>query len=287
MPDPVTGSLTPQEAAIAGAGAVNPWAEYGLNPDGTPITKEEPKTDPRAVENAELKAKIAELEAKLSRVPDDIEGINKKMALVDKVVKAIAGPEGQDAETEAYQKIYGDLKRVARHANPGLLKTLEALESNPDAVDQIGASLGQLQTAQIVALNERAHDRVVDLAKKAGFKAGSPEEMNEIVFPFEQSITFMINSNEQLRKAFLAGDMGVVENIFNRLVRPHVAQRLKDKQAKARITVPSAVPRGAGTPTPDAGQEPPKRNIMTPQGKAAFHKEAVNRWLDKISQRDE
>jgi hypothetical protein len=74
-PNVVVGQPTPQEAAAAGAGsaAPNPWAEYGLNPDGTRIV-EKPAPD---AEKLNLEAKVAELEAKLAKLPEGFEAQNK------------------------------------------------------------------------------------------------------------------------------------------------------------------------------------------------------------------
>lgn len=286
--DQVVGQVTPQQQAIAGAGAVNPWAEFGLNPDGTPIQKQEaPKPDPTAVENAQLKAKVAELESKLSKLPDNFDGVNKKLDMVDRLVKAIAGDSGQAQDGTQYHQVWTDLKEVAKRAAPEVGKVLDLLEKNPGALDQLASKVGNLEASHVISLNERAHDRVLDLAKKAGFKAGNAEDLNEMVFPFEQSMTMMINSNPELRKAFLSGRLEVVDQIFNRMIKPHVAQRLREKQTRMQPSVVKATPRG-GAPAAGATEDTtPRRDLSTPKGKADFHKQAVGRWLDKMSSRSE
>jgi hypothetical protein len=283
---PETG-ITPQQAAIAGAGVTNPWVEFGLNPDGTPIPEIVAKpVDPSVTENATLKAKVAELETRLSKLPDNFDGLNRKLDLVDRLVKAFAGDSGGTVDSAAYTQVWGDLKEVAKRVAPEAYKALDLLEKNPGALDNLASKVSNLEASHVISLNERAHERVVDLAKKAGFKSGNTEELNEMVFPFEQSMTMMISSNPELKRAFLSGNLAVVDQIFNRMIKPHVAQRLRDKQSKLRAPVMPGVPRGAGL----AGvltEEANRRDLSTPKGKADFHKKAVGRWLDKASSRGE
>lgn len=282
----VVGQVTPQEAARAGAGqAVNPWAEYGLNPDGTPIIQrnEETAKPDAGAENAELRAKVAELEGKLSKLPEGFDGLTKKMELVDRLVGALKGDEG-DANAPKFKEIYQDLKQVAKGGgNPAFAQLLNLLESDPEWLNKVQSQQGALMANHIVGLNERAHGRVLELARKAGFKGGNEEDLNEMVFPFEQSMTMMINANPELRKAFLSGNVGVVDQIFNRLIKPHVSQRLREKQARTAKTFPTAPPKGGAAPGTTSEETKPARNLSTPKGRADFHKNAVGRWLDKVS----
>ena len=285
--DQVVGQVTPQEAARAGAGqVVNPWAEYGLNPDGTPIVKEAESKPVAGSENADLRAQVAALEAKLSKIPEGFEGMTRKMELVDRLVGALKGEEGGN-DAPKFREIYQDLKQVAKVGNPGLAELLNLLEADPQWLNKVQQSQGALMATHVVGLNERAHNRVIELARKAGFKGGSDEEMNEMVFPFEQSMTMMINANPDLRQAFLSGNVGVVDQIFNRLIKPHVGQRLREKQARQGSSLPKAAPKG-GASAGAAGEDArPKRDLSTPKGRADFHKQAVNRWLDKRSGSEE
>lgn len=281
---------TPQEQARAGAGAVvNPWAEYGLNPDGTPIVaanEEKPAKSEAEVENAGLKAKVAELEGKLSKLPEGFEGLTEKMKLVDRLVGALRGDEG-DPNAPKFREIYQDLKQVARVGNPGLAQLLNLLESDPQWLEKVQSQQGALMANHIVGLNERAHNRVLELARKAGFKGGTEADMNEMVFPFEQSMTMMINANPELRQAFLSGNIGVVDQIFNRLIKPHVSQRLREKTNRLQNNLPKAPPKGGASPSGQGTEGAPKRDLTTPKGRADFHRNAVSRWLNKQSASDE
>lgn len=287
---PGEGQSTPQQEAIAGAGAAtNPWAEYGLNPDGTPI--EAPKREsgegrPAGDETAALKAKLSALEAQIAKLPDSFAGMNKKLDLIDRVAKAVMGEQG-GADDGLQRQVWSDLKEVAKRAAPEAYKLFDLLEKQPGALDQLTNQVSSLQASHVIGLNEKAHDRVVELAKKAGFKGGTTDELNEMVFPFEQSMTMMINSNPELRRAFLSGNMNVVDDIFNRMIKPHVAQRLREKQARMKTTVPSAVPRGAGQPSGQGEERKASRDLTNPKGRADFHKNAVARWLDKVATRNE
>jgi hypothetical protein len=287
--DQVVGQVTPQGQGIAGAGAAaNPWAEFGLNPDGTPIQQTTPtKTDPAAAENAQLKAKVVELEQKLSKLPDNFEGMSKRLDLVDRLVKAFSGESGQQQDSANYQQVWGDLKEVTRRVAPEAHKLLDLLEKNPGALDNLASKVSNLEASHVIALNEKAHDRVLDLAKKAGFKAGTSADLNEMVFPFEQSMTMMINSNPDLRRAFLSGNLQVIDQIFNRMIKPHVAQRLRDKQSRMQSAPVRPTPRGGAAAAGATEDAQPRRDLSTPKGKADFHKQAVGRWLDKISSRSE
>jgi hypothetical protein len=285
-PNTVVGQPTPQEQAAAGAGqAANPWAEYGLNPDGTPLTvPQKPAPD---AEKVTLEAKVAALEAQLAKLPEGFEALSKKVAMVDRLVGALKGEDAQP-ESGKLQEIWSDLKKVAGSTAPGVEKLLNLLEADPNYLDRLESANAALMAQHVIGVNEKAHGRVLELAKKAGFKAGSDSDLTEMVFPFEQSMTMMINANPELRRAFLSGNVGVIDDIFNRLIKPHVAQRLREKQAKsqAAFNTPKAPPRGGAAPA-SASEEAPKRNLRTPQGRADFHKQAVAKWLDKASGSDE
>lgn len=290
-PNVVVGQPTLQQQAAAGAGpAANPWAEYGLNPDGTPLTVPAKVADPVA-EKASLEQKVLELEAKLARLPEGFEALSKKVGLVDKLVAALKdeAPTGNSPDKQRFSEIWTDLKQVAGHQAPAFEKLISLLESDPTFIDRMQAAQGALMSQHVVSVNQRAHDRVVELAKKAGFKSSNEVEMSELVFPFEQAMTVTINANPELRRAFLSGNTGVVDEVFNRMIKPHVAQRLRDKQAKSQSAFGGvrSVPRGASSAPAPVQDQAPKRDLASPKGKMAFHKQAVERWIGKSASGDE
>jgi hypothetical protein len=271
---------------MAGEGApvadANPYAQFGLNPDGTPLVKEETKPDPLAAENAALKTKVAGMEAKLAALPADFEGMNKKFEVVDRLVKALAG-DGADPSAAKYKEAWAEIKEIARHAAPQVFKNLDRWEKDPSYYDRLEGTANALAGARLADLNTSAHGEVVGLAKSI-WRNASAADLNEIVLPFEQTMTAMINSNETLQRRFASGDMTVVKEMFERLVKPHVASRLKEKAARLSSNIgPKAPPRGGGAASAADGTGT-KPNIHTPQGKADFHKQAVARFMDRSSQ---
>jgi hypothetical protein len=288
MAEQVVGQPTPQDAARAGAGseapqaAPNPWAEYGLNPDGSAIVAKPVTPDP---EKSALENKVAQLEAQLAKIPEGFEALSKKVGLVDRLVNALKGEDAQPADKGNFKEIWSDLKKVSENQAPGVAKLLNLLEADPNFLDKFTASQNALMASHVVGINSQAHDRVLDLAKKAGFKAGTDGELSEMVFPFEQSMTMMINANPEMRRAFLSGNIDIVDDIFNRMIKPHVAQRLREKQARSAAVknAPIAAPKG-GSAAASAGEDKGVRpNLRTAQGRADFHKQAVARWIDKQS----
>jgi hypothetical protein len=233
--------------------------------------------------NAALQAKVADLEARLGNIPEGFEGLSKKIAMVDRVVAALKGDAPQqDPKTK---EIWTDLKNVARQSAPGVARLLDVLEQDPQYFEKLGSANQALMAQHVIGLNEKAHTRVQELASKAGFKGADAGETEKMIFPFEQSITMVINANPEMRQAFLSGNIGVVDEVFNEMIKPHVSQRLREKTARlAKSTVPGAVPRGAAQPGAVGEGQPIKRDISTPQGRADFHRQAVGRWLDKASQ---
>ena len=287
MAETVVNSPTPQEAAKAGAGpgaaaAPNPWAEYGLNPDGSAIVPKEVALDS---EKTALEQKVAQLEAQLAKIPEGFEALTKKVGLVDKLVNALKGEDAQPADKGNFKEIWSDLKNVAGSQAPGVAKLLTLLESDPTFLDRFTASQNALMASHIVGINAQAHDRVVELAKKAGFKAANEQELSEMVFPFEQSMTMMINANPEIRRAFLNGNIDVVDDIFNRMIKPHVAQRLREKQSRSAAVKndPIAPPKGGSAAASVGEDKAVKPNLRTAKGRAEFHQNAVARWIDKQS----
>lgn len=262
---------------------VSPYAAYGLDAEGNPIKKEEPaKPDQMATKVAQLEAKLATAEKALSGTTD----LNKKMEVIDRVIKAIGGG-GEETSKKEYMDIFNDLKRISP---PGVRRALEILESNPNALEQLTGSITSLHTDRLVSLNTRAHERVVELAKKAGFRGKDSAEMNKMVYPYERAITEAINANPRLKDAFVSGNTDIVEEVFNDLVSPHVAQRLRDKQRRLGTVPLTKTPpfgKAASSATEESKGES-KPNIHTPKGKADFHKQASARFFAKMeSRRDE
>lgn len=271
------------------SGVVNPWAQYGLNADGTPIVAKpvEPvKADPIQAEVAELKTKLAAAEEKLSKVPTDFEGMNKKMEIVDRLVKAFAG-EDLDPKTAQYRKIWSEMKDVAKTAAPGFYKQMERYEKDPDAGDATERTANALAQARLADLNTSAHTEVMGLAKSV-FRGLSQAELAEAVYPFESTMTEMINANPELSRRFVNGDMSIVRELFQRLAKPHLAGRLRQKQAAtAESRFPKAVPKSAGAPQAGEGDGKPQRNLSTRQGREQFHKQAVGRFFERATTNDD
>jgi hypothetical protein len=277
------------EQATQTTTAENPWAQFGLNPDGTPI--EPPATQEGEGQKSapDPQAKIEALEKALREANEKLKGLEtlqEKAKVIDKLVRAVAG-DGEDVNAKVAQRVWQDLKAIAP---PGVRKALEALEQDPEAMDKLTGSINALQIAKLADLNVTAHNRVVELAKKVfPTKGMTPAEINELVFPFERTMTDIINSNPQLRDRFIAGDMSVVEELFTRLTKPHLSARLREKQARSTPTVtPKAPPRGTGGPTAQTGEEAPKKpDLRTPKGRAEFHRQAINRFFQRMAAREE
>jgi hypothetical protein len=259
--------------------AVNPYAAYGLDADGNQIKKEEPKADPMATKVAQLESKLASAEKALSGTTD----LNRKMEVIDRVIKAIGGGT-EDPTKKEYMDIFNDLKRISP---PGVRRALEILESNPNALEQLTGSITSLHADRLVTLNTKAHEKVVSLAKAAGFRGKDSAEMNKMVYPYERAITEAINANPKLKDAFVSGNTDIVEEVFNDLVAPHVGQRLREKQKRMNVTPLTKTP-PFGKATPNSTEESKgdyKPNIHTPKGKADFHKQASARFFDKMEAR--
>jgi hypothetical protein len=262
----------------------NPYAQFGLNPDGTAIVPPaEPAPDPVATENAALRSKIAGMESKLASLPADFEGMTKKFEVVDRLVKALAG-DGENPTDKKYKEAWSEIKEIARVAAPQVYKNLDRWEKDPSYYDRLEGTANALAGARLADLNTSAHGEVVGLAKSI-WRNASQSDLNEIVMPFEQTMTAMINASPTLQKRFAGGDMSVVKEMFEKLVKPHVASRLKEKAARLSTNLgPKAPPKSGGPAGAAVGADDAKPNIHTPAGKAAFHARAVNRFMDNSSQ---
>jgi hypothetical protein len=274
--------------------SANPWADYGLNPDGSPMTPDaKPDTQAKG-EGGDAKApdprdeKIAALEKALGEANEKLKGLDAyadKFKVVDKLVKALAGDD--DPSAKVYARVWADLKAIAP---PGVKKALDLLEQDPEALEKLTGSVNALHIGKLADLNVQAHNRVMDLAKKAfPTKGMTPAEIAELVFPFERAMTDIINQNQTLRERFVSGDMSVVEELFTRLTKPHVAARLREKQARSEpFAGPKAPPKGAGGPGASQDTDKDKKpDLRTPKGRAEFHRQAVNRFFARMASRDE
>src|SRR5882724_247219 len=189
VPGEVIGQPTEQQKAAAGAGpqGSNPWAEYGLMPDGTAIP--ERKDGPVVPDTATLEQKVAKLEAQLARLPEGFEALSKKVSLVDKLVGALRGEDAQPAGSQQTLEVWKDLKSVAKAQAPGVERLLSLLEQDPQYLDKLQSANQAMVAQHVIGVNEKAHQRVLELAKKAGFRGSSDGDLSEMVYPFEQSMT--------------------------------------------------------------------------------------------------
>lgn len=275
MPDPVTPTTE----------AANPWAQFGLNADGTPLVAKpvEKPPEPDTVSRADFAALSTKLEAAEAKIAG-MTGLEQKASVVDKLVKALSG-DGEDVTRKQYRAVMTDLKEVVRHENPGLYKAIMALETNPDLIDQFGRSVDTLHQGRVEGLNTTAHSRLMEQAGTV-FGKGIPQaSLEKMIYPYEVAVTNMINKNPELQRQFVSGKVDVVDGIFKELVSPFVAQRLAEKQKRMVASGgPKSPPHGAAEPGATSGaNEPAKPNLRDPKQRAAFHKAAVGRFLDRAS----
>lgn len=271
------GTLNPPPVPPVAPLEPNPYADFGIDAQGNPLpSAAPPPTDPGAG-LAEVQRQLAAANTKLATV----DSMAEKFAVIDRLLAAVTG--GQPPANEAkFKAVFEDLKAISP---PGVRKALELLEKDPSALDRLAGGVQSLTTDRLVALNQRAHERVLSLAGKAGLKADTSENMNTMVFPFERAITEVINATPGLMERFTSGNLDVVDEVFKQLYAPHLSQRVKEKQRRLEPNAfPKATPRGAA---PQGNEPPPKPNIHTPAGKAAFHKSAVSSWMSKIAQGNE
>jgi len=283
------------------SGGGNPWEQFGKGAggggseegrgegEGKPEPKPEDKIELTRAQYTELTTKLGTAEAKLAKLPDDFAGMSEKIKIVDRMVKAFSGDEG-DKTTKAYGAVFDDLMEVSKHAAPGFYNLMKIMRDNPDAVDQLTKSIDMLHAERVININTQAHDRIVKAAKTFGFTAKTPEALAKMVFPFEVSVTQIINSKPELKRAFLQGNVSVVDDIFKELADPYVQERRARNADRLQTrTFPKAPPRGSAEPgaTGNANKENARPNYRDPKQRAEFHKGAVNRWLDKVSNREE
>lgn len=269
---------------MPGDAAVNPYEPFGLNPDGSPLVKPEPAAGdvpagPTAAEFAAVKTELATANARLAKLPSDFEGMTKKFEIVDRLVKAFAG-EGEHPQAAKYKEAWSEIKEIARVASPEVYKNLERWEKDPTYTERLERGYDAIAGSRLAELNTNAHQAVLGIAKGL-FKGASAEQLDEIVMPFEGTMTSMINANGELKSRFASGDMTIVKDMFNRLIKPHVAARLREKQDRLAPTGAPKAPPKSGGPAGAGGDDKAKPNIKTPAGRAQFHKEAVGRWLDR------
>lgn len=281
-----------------GDGEANPFEQFGLNADGTPLKKADPPADDKSkapdVPPA-VAAKLAGFETQLAALSKANAGLAEKGALLDKLAQVLSGDKGAEADPKAKQ-LWGELRDVMKTGSPAFFKLMQKIEADPDYLEKIQAGQDALAGQTSSTLNNAAHAGVMGAAK-AVFRSATTEELNEIVLPFEKTISDIINANKDLKARFLSGDADVAVQIFNRLVKPHQSMRVRAKQTKEN-PFPKATPRGgagAGGNTPDDEKSDkalvksrddkgkPLFDIKTPQGKKAFHRAAISRHLDRRS----
>lgn len=194
-------------AGDGGSQSGDAFAEFGLNADGTPKAKPEGdgkpgdgiKTpDPEIVA---LKGSLAKAEAQLEKMS----GLAGKVAIVDKLVAALTGSQEVDPNAAQYKKIFGEFKDVIRVSSPGMYKVLQLAESDPDFLDKIRQGQDALAGTHLNTLNSSAHNAVMSAAKPH-FKSATVQELQEIVLPYEKTITDIINANRELRARFVGGE---------------------------------------------------------------------------------
>lgn len=262
------------------AAPANPWAQYGLDANGQPVEKPADKTPDPTAEIGELKSKLAAAEQALAKQKDDFGGLTKKLEIVDKLKSALVGGD-TDSTDPRTKEVWDDLKAVARKTAPGVADLLDMLEKDPDALKNIKGGVDALAGSRIQQLNIDAHDRVLAKAKSV-FKGYTAEELEEAVYPYEQTMTGMINADPKLQRQFVSGNLKIVDEMFDRLHKPHVAARLREKAARLTPN-PAAIktpPKGGGTPS-GGNDDTPKKRDFSPAGKQAFYKSAVNKWMNR------
>jgi hypothetical protein len=278
--------LRPISGGDGEAAPPNPWAQYGLGADGKPLDKPaDEKPDATAAELADVKTKLAAAEAKLAKLPGDFDGLNKKLAVIDRLTKALGGDTVDPGDPKT-KEVWDDLKSVAKQTAPGVHKLLEMLERDPHALDRVTQGVDALAGSRLEDLNLRAHERVMARAAKV-FKGYTQDEIEKAVLPYEETMTQWINKDAKLQRAYVTGDLRVVDSLFDELHKPHVAARTREKQARLAPTgLPKAPPKGGGAGAGE-GDEKPKPRDFSPAGKRDFMKGAVGRWLDKGRNKDD
>lgn len=290
-----------------GDGTADPFAQFGLNPDGTPKAADTPAgDDKKPVEPAipvAVQQRLEKAEATLAKMTTEHASLAQKAALLDRLSSAITGEKLPDPNAAGNEKIWGELKDVLRSSSPAFYKLLLAVEKDPNLLEKLQRGQEALTVGTLATLNSSAHDAVM-AAAKTFYKGATDAELPEIVLPFEKTITDIINANQTLKARFIAGEaQAVAKEIFERLLKPHASMRIRSKQERTRSSdLPKAPPRGGagtGTSSPDAGDDKAplirslgkdgKRvfDLKTPQGRAAFHKTVINRKLDAMSGRDD
>lgn len=269
---------------LSGApGSGSPYDQFGAPKPGEAGAAPDPKIAALEGRMGELQAQLTSANEALAKLPDSFKGMNERLGIVDKIIKAVTGGD-EPANAKEYRAVMGDLMEVARVSMPGLYKALRILEQDPNAIDKLTSGLDGMAIQRVVGLNETAHSEVKSAARAAGLTAGlTAGEIDEFVFPYETTLTQVINSNEQLRRRFLSGDVkGVVADVFGRIAKPAIARRLREKESRLSSGFPKAPPRGAGAPGAAAGIGGREAvNFKDPKARADFHRQAVGRWLDK------
>lgn len=280
------------------AGAPNPYAQFGLNADGTSITP----AAPAAPDAAALAGKVTGLESQLTAMKAENATLAEQGKLLQRLTKALTGETA--LPDPGNEKIWGELRGVIKQSSPAFARLLDAVEKDPDVLDRLSRGQEALAAGTVATLNTSAHEAVMTAAQ-GFFKGYTKDELGEAVLPFENVITDMINKSPQLRARFLSGESGAVsKELFERLLKPHAAARIRDKQARLKgSSLPTPTPRGSagtGAASPDTTDESKtpmsrqvddkgkrKFDLKSPQGRASFHKTVINRYLDGRNARND
>ena len=274
--------LRPISGGDGEAAPPNPWAAYGLDADGKPKPAPEgaPPAPDVAAELTAVKTKLAAAEAALVKHGDDFKGVTKQLEVVERLKKAFIG-EADPTDPKTLE-VWADLMEVAKRAAPGVYRNLKKLE-DPAWFDKMSGGIDALAGSRLEDLNNQAHARILAKAKTL-FKGYTAEELNDAVLPYEEAMTAMINRDPAVQRQYVSGNLKVVDDMFDRLHKPHAQARIREKQARLAPTgLPKAPPKGGGAAGAGAGDGDgrPSGKDFTPAGKQAFYKDRVGKWLDK------
>lgn len=275
------------------------FAAFGLDAQGNPVAKPDaakPTPEAQAVAAA---AKVTELESQIKVLNEERATTGEKLKLLDRLSRAITGEAAPSPTAAADQKLWAEFRDVLKTSSPAFYKLVQAIEKDPDVLEKMQRAQEQSFTLTASQVNGMAHDTVMSEAK-GFFKGMTDAELETAVLPFEKAISDMINANPQYKARFYSGEAAKVsKELFLQLLKPHASARLRAKQ-RPKSDLPGAPPKGSGGGSEsmeDSRQKPlvkqtddkGKRSfdIRSPQGRAAFHKAAINRALDKASARDD
>ena len=275
--------LRPISGGDGEAAPPNPWAAYGLDPEGKPKPAPDgtPPAPDVAAELTAVKTKLAAAEAQLAKLPDTFSGMAEKLKLVDRLQKAFGGDTPNEDDPRA-REVWKDFLDITKRSSPEVYRHLKMLEDNPGSAGRQQAAIDALAATRLGELNIRAHERIVAKAKTL-FKGYTAEELVDAVVPYEEAMTAMINRDPAVQRQYVSGNLKVVDDMFDRLHKPHAQARIREKQARLAPTgLPKASPKGGSAVGGDKDTRPSAKDF-SPAGQQAFYKDRVGKWLDKAS----